>query len=56
LEKYNLFIRSRRLSRSGGDHRGEITKGKASGEITGGNYPRGNHQGEITGGVHLEPL
>jgi len=45
LEKSSLFIRSRRLSNFGGDHRGKLP-----GEITGGKSP-----GEITGGVHLDP-
>ena len=44
LEKSNLFIRSRRLSRLGGNHRLEITWGKAPGE---------DHQGEITEGKSL---
>jgi len=54
LEKSNLFIRSRRLSRSAGKLPGEITGG-----ITGGNHrgkiAGGNHLGEITGGSSPRP-
>src|SRR6218665_439274 len=46
LRKNNLFFRSRRLSRSGGDH-----WGKSPGE----NY-RGSSPAEITGGKSLIPI
>src|SRR6218665_3976206 len=50
LGESNLFIRSMRLSRSEGDHRGENYRRESSvgdhrGKITG-----GNHRGEVTGG------
>ena len=49
LEKSSHFIRSRRLSRSGGDHRGNYWE-KAPGRS-----PEGNYRRKSPGGVHLDP-
>src|SRR6218665_3426981 len=48
LEKSNLFIRSRRVSRSEGDHQGKNTGGKSPGKNYRGKIIGGNHRGVFT--------